>query len=152
VKCNMHVMRRGVSRVVCAGIMAILLVGCGDGALSKSSYVEQNNAIQQDATKSIQNLGELDPAKPEEAAARIGSVQRDLDAAITKLRALKPPSEWADEHTDMVAALVVTSGALKSMASGVTRGDAKAVQAANDKMVEADRTFNGAIKSMNNSR
>lgn len=142
-------------RLVSVAVVALLCLvasGCGDGALSKSDYIAKNNAIQTKATASFGAISSLDPNKPAEAAAQVLLVKKDLDAAVVKLEALKPPSDWKDEHSSMVQAVKQTSAALGELSAAVKAQDANAIKQANTKLTTSNVSFRAAINAINNSR
>lgn len=142
-------------RSMCVTIVAAALLGvagCGDGSLSKSEYIAQNNAIQKSAMASMGSISTLDPSKPAAAATQVLAVKKDLDAAIVKLEALKPPSDWTDEHADMVKAVKSTSAALGALATAVRTEDVAGMKAASTKLTTSNVSFRAAINAINSSR
>jgi hypothetical protein len=131
---------------------ALTAAGCGgDGSLSKSEYVEKNNAIQTEAMESIGTLGTAS-SDPEKAAAQLEEAQAGIDKAVKDLDALKPPSDWKDEHADLVASLKEMGTVIGEMQTAAKEKDVEALTQAITDINELQTKSSDAINAMNSDR
>ncbi len=147
----MHV-RHVIRMLIVSMALTMLVAGCGSGALSKSDYVDKNNAIQKELASSISKLNTVDPNNKATAAATLLDIQKQLDATVAKLGKLTPPADWKDEHSDILKALKGSSAEIGGMATAVKRGDAKSYEASRSKLVTYNTNFSMAVNSINSSR
>lgn len=144
---------RSITRL-CAimSALGLLIAGCGDGALSKSDYIDQNNTIQKELASSIADLNTVDPNNKSAAASTLLDIQKKLNATVTKLDGLAPPKDWSDEHADILKALKNSSAEIGNMAQAVKKGDSTAFEASRTKLITYNTNFSMAVNSINSSR
>lgn len=145
-----HVRRSALA--VLAVVATLLVAGCGgDGSLSKNEYVEKNNAIQTEAMESISSLGTAS-SDPDKAVAQLDTAQAGIDKAVKDLDALKPPSDWKDEHADLVASLKEMGTVIGAMRTAAKEKDIAALTKAISDINELQTKSSDAINAMNADR
>ncbi len=90
-------------RALVGAAVALLVVACSGGGMTKADYVKQANAVCHDAAKQVAALripGRADVASMPKAAASVVAVQRK---ALGRLRAIKPPKQDRAEITRWIA-------------------------------------------------
>lgn len=146
----MHRFSNHLSRAILVLSTCLVLAACGDGAMSKSAYVKENNAIQEKAQKAMADFGaSSDPSKIEGS---IDKARATLDAAADDLEALDPPKDWADEHADLLEALRGMSTQMTALAKAAGDKDVEALTKATTEMQKLQEQASKAISAMNADR
>lgn len=141
-------------RVLATLATAVLVAGCGGGGggddrMGKNEYVGEFNKIQSKLGKAMDSVSTAS-ANPKAATAALNSTVKELDAAITDMKALSPPEEWQVEHDSMLAALQEIRGAMDEMAKA--NGDPAVLQGALKKIEAAATKGEAAQKGINSKR
>lgn len=122
---------------------AALLSGCGaTDAVDKQDYIKENNKIQEQTAKSFNSLKVDDPKS-------IDAATKELDAAIGKLDALDVPTDYKDEHEDMISALKELSTVLTDIKKAVAAKDPSQLSELTTRMNASQTKFQDAITAMN---
>lgn len=128
-------------------LVAALIAGCGgDGRLSKKEYIDKSNVIQADASKAISKVNPAGGDKAEGA-----KLVAEIDKAIAKTKALKPPTEWQKPHNKLVKAMTSMRNAMKAVVDAKP-GDAKAITPQVAKISAAQADYNAALSEINSDR
>jgi chemotaxis methyl-accepting protein methylase len=125
--------RRRRTHAVAAALLALLVAlgaaGCGGGSdrLSKSDYEKQVQAIGSDLRTSLsgfnsnsQDLGALET--------KVGQAQVKLQSAAGKLKALKAPSDAADDNTKLANALSSLAAVFNNLKQALAAKDISKIQ------------------------
>lgn len=139
--------RTMVTMIAAIGVVA---AGCGDGSLSKSEYVEQNNDIQQRAMDSVNEIGSS--SDPSQLAKDLEQAQASLKDAVADLKALDPPADWEDEHADLVAAIEDMDTIMADMKTAADKKDVAALTKASGEISDVQKRASAAISAMNEDR
>jgi hypothetical protein len=129
---------------------AVLAAGCGDGSLSKNEYVEKNNTIQTDAQKAIGEIGAS--SDPEKMSEQMTTAKTAITKAAADLEKLDPPSDWQEEHDELVAVLEEMSALMAELETAAEKQDIKALQSASSELNDLQARSSKAIKAMNDDR
>lgn len=136
--------------VALVATMGVAATGCGDGSLSKSEYVEQNNEIQQRAMESVNGIGSS--SDPAQLAKDLEKAQASLKDAVADLKALDPPADWEDEHADLVQAIEDMDGIMSDMQTAADKKDVAALTKASGEISDVQSRASAAINAMNEDR
>lgn len=126
--------------------VGVLLGACGDGRLSKNEYIKQSNAIQQDASATMNKLGSVGGKQAEAKALVV-----EFDKVIKRTEALKPPTAWQEHHDAILASMKTLRDSIKVMAQA-RKGDVKTATAQYARITEAQTGYEKAINAINADR
>lgn len=119
----------------------------GDRPLSKRTYIQRADELQQGAEGVFRTLDGRLPATPAQAEPRLAT----LDQLIAGYRELRPPPDWEDEHARLLDAL----GRMRQSLDVVSRA-APSRRAVIETQVgiyeQAQADFEQAVRDINASR
>jgi len=122
-------MRKFLLLLVSVGLLAGGCGGSGGGSgsktLSKSDYIKQITSILKTFDSAVTTLEALPAAG--KAATALENVQSGLRSALPTLRAMKPPAEVAQIHTQLIKAVGEIVSELGPPIAKLKAGDASAL-------------------------
>ena len=134
--------------------VAIAAAGCGaaeqdagSSTLSKRQYIQRADELQGAAADVFTTLDGRLPATPTEAAPRIAA----LDDLVAGYERLEPPSDWRDEHEEILASLAQMRQALQVVSRASAR-NRRAIEYQVGRYQDAQARYDEAIRSINASR
>jgi hypothetical protein len=107
---GIEVLKKGLSAlaIVALASLALIVAGCGSND-EKNAYVDEVNAIQQDALDAVTTATTANPQNKQDFITQLAAAEKAIDVAIAQLNAVDVPSDAEEGHADFVADLQAMS-------------------------------------------
>jgi uncharacterized lipoprotein YmbA len=129
-------------------IAAMALAACGGDNTEKNAYIRELTAAQtqyQMKAKAI-GAGATPTSTPRQDRLTLDRFSEAIQATITALRAIKPPSEVTTEHQAFVAVFVTWHDDVERFTKAIAKPTRRGVQRAQRRIAAANQTFNQSLR------